>query len=115
MAAFAGNAVASGSHDGLGMSDMHGGHHAGHHKMHLSMEGSSKKMDMYGSMKAQPGDRSSAGTLTLAMIFFVSLGWLIRTRSPRFVLPDLWHGKLSSKAHPSGTQSRGPLAPLVEV
>lgn len=43
MAAFTGNAVASGSHDGPGMSDMHGGHHAGNQQMYMPMEGSSKK------------------------------------------------------------------------
>ena len=90
MAAFAGNAVASVSHVGDGMSDMHGGHH----KMHMSMDDSSKKMDTSCSMKAQWGECSFAGTLTLATIFLVALGWLIRTRSPRFVLRDLWTGKL---------------------
>ena len=90
MAAFAGNAVASVSHVGDGMSDMHGGHN----KMHMSMDDSSKKMDTSCSMKAQWGECSFAGTLTLATIFLVALGWLIRTRSPRFVLRDLWTGKL---------------------
>ncbi|WP_239987683.1 hypothetical protein [Pseudomonas syringae] len=72
------------------MSDMH----AGHHTMHMSMHDSSKKMDMSGSMKAQSGECSFAGTLTLAMIFFVALGWLIRVRRIRFVLPELWLGNL---------------------
>ncbi|WP_237503424.1 DUF2946 family protein [Pseudomonas syringae] len=90
MAAFAGTAVASVSHAGHGMSDMH----AGHHTMHMSMHDSSKKMDMSGSMKAQSGECSFAGTLTLAMIFFVALGWLIRVRRTRFVLPDFWLGNL---------------------
>ena len=90
MAAFAGTAVASVSHADHGMSDMHGGHHT----MHMSMDGSSKKTDMSGGMKAQSGDCSFAGTLTLAMIFFVALGWLTRIRRSRFVLPDLWLGNL---------------------
>ncbi len=68
--------------------------HAGHHTMHMAMHDASKKMDMSGSMKAQSGDCSFAGTLTLAMIFFVALGWLIRIRRTRFVLPDLWLGNL---------------------
>nr|WP_258381602.1 DUF2946 domain-containing protein [Pseudomonas syringae] len=90
MAAFAGTAVASVSHADHGMSDMH----AGHHTMHMAMHDSSKKMDMSGSMKAQSGECSFAGTLTLAMIFFVALGWLIRVRRTRFVLPELWLGNL---------------------
>jgi hypothetical protein len=101
MAAFTGNAVASGSHDGLGVSGMHGGHHAGDHEMHMPLDVSSKKMGASGSMKAQSADCSFAGTLTLAMIFFVALGWLIRTRSTRFVLPGLWHGKLSRHTLPA--------------
>ena len=66
----------------------------GHGQMHMSMDDSSKKMDTSCSMKAQWGECSFAGTLTLATIFLVALGWLIRTRSPRFVLRDLWTGKL---------------------
>ena len=34
------------------------------------------------------------------MIFFVALSWLIRTRSPRFVLTDLWPGKLLRDTFP---------------
>ncbi|QHF04321.1 DUF2946 domain-containing protein [Pseudomonas asturiensis] len=100
MAAFAGQAVASASPVGHEMSGMHSGHHAGHHKMHMAMEGASKKIETSGSMQSQPGDCSFAGTLTLATIFFVALGWLIRTRIPRFVLPDLWLGNLSRHTLP---------------
>ncbi|KFE54533.1 DUF2946 family protein [Pseudomonas syringae] len=96
MAAFAKEVVASVSHTGHGMSDMHGGHH----EMHMPMQESSKKMDMSGSMNAQSGDCSFAGTLTLAMIFFVALGWLIRTRSPRVGLPLLWLRKPSRHSFP---------------
>lgn len=96
MASFADNAVASVSHVGHEMSDMHGGHH----NMHMSMDDSSKKMNTSGSMKMQSQECSFAGTLTLAMFFFVALSWLIRTRSPRFVLPDLWQGKLLRDTFP---------------
>ncbi|WP_341521430.1 DUF2946 family protein [Pseudomonas sp. G.S.17] len=96
MAAFASDAVASASHGGDGMSDMHGGHH----EMHRPMPASTKKIDMSGSMNAQSGDCSFAGTLTLAMIFFVVLGWLIRTRSSRMILPDHWLSEPSRHSFP---------------
>ncbi len=93
MAAFANPAGDAVSHLSHGMSDMHGGHQAGHHAMHMSMDDSSREMDLSGSMKVQPGDCSFAATLTQAMIFFVTFGWLIRIRRARFVLPALWGGK----------------------
>lgn len=68
--------------------------------MHMSMDGASKKMDTSGSMKSQPGDCAFAGKLALATIFFVALGWLLRTRIPRFLLPDLWLGNLSRQTLP---------------
>lgn len=70
-------------------------------------------MDMSGSMKAQSGDCSFAGTLTLAMIFFVALGWLIRIRRTRFVLPDLWLGNLPR--YTSRDSTTGTLVPIVDV
>ncbi|MGO2489854.1 MAG: DUF2946 family protein, partial [Pseudomonas taetrolens] len=82
------------SHEGHSMSAMHGGHH----QMH--MDASSKKTDPPGSMNMQSSDCSFAGTLTLAMIFFVALGWLIRIRPPRIWLPDVRSGTLSRHIFP---------------
>lgn len=84
------------SHEGHGMSAMHGGHH----EMHMAMDASSKKTDLPGSMNMQSGDCSFAGTLTLAMIFFVALGWLLRIRTPRIRLPDFRSGTLSRHVFP---------------
>ncbi|MEX6676209.1 DUF2946 family protein [Pseudomonas sp. W2Oct36] len=96
MSASAGDAAGPASPAAHSMSDMHGGHH----KMPMSMDGASVKKDRSDSMKMQSADCSFAGTLTLAMIFFVALSWLIRTRSPRFVLPDLCISKRSRHTLP---------------
>jgi hypothetical protein len=58
------------------------------------------KMAMPGSLQSLFGDCSFAGTLTLAMIFFVALGWLIRGRTPRFVFPSLWPGRAFRQSFP---------------
>ena len=58
------------------------------------------KMAMPGSLQSLFGDCSFAGTLTLAMIFFVALGWLIRSRTPRFVFPSLWPGRAFRQSFP---------------
>jgi ascorbate-specific PTS system EIIC-type component UlaA len=80
------------------MSSMSGMHHE--MSMDASMDMSAKNMAMPGSMQSLFGDCSFAGTLTLAMIFFVALSWLIRTRNPRFTLPPLWHGRASRQCFP---------------
>lgn len=76
-------------------------HHSHHdmsamadHEMSMDLSAGSGKQDMAmpGSMQSLFGDCSFAGTLTLAMIFFVVLSWLIRTRNPRFTLPVFWPG-----------------------
>lgn len=94
--AFVSNQVVPASHEGHGMSAMHGGHY----QMHMAMDASSKKTDLPGSMNMQSGDCSFAGTLTLAMIFFVALGWLLRIRTPRIRLPDFRSGTLSRHVFP---------------
>jgi hypothetical protein len=94
--AFVSKQVVPASHEGHSMSAMHGGHH----QMHMAMDTSSKKTALPGSMNMQSGDCSFAGTLTLAMIFFVALGWLIRIRNPRIRLPDFRSGTLSRHIFP---------------
>lgn len=76
-----------------------GGSHAGM-SMDMDMSGSSSKMDMNASMAGMFGDCSFAGSVTLAMVFFVALGWLIRSRQPRFSLPPLWLGWLARHSFP---------------
>jgi hypothetical protein len=68
--------------------------------MDMEMSASSGKMDMNASMAGMFGDCSFAGSLTLAMVFFVALGWLIRSRQPRFSLPPLWLGRPARHAFP---------------
>lgn len=68
--------------------------------MDMDMSASSGKMDMNASMAGMFGDCSFAGSLTLAMVFFVALGWLIRSRQPRFSLPPLWLGRPARHAFP---------------
>ena len=68
--------------------------------MDMDMSASSGKMDMNASMAGMFGDCSFAGSLTLAMVFFVALGWLIRSRQPRFSLPPLWLGRPARYALP---------------
>ncbi|WP_348775216.1 DUF2946 domain-containing protein [Pseudomonas sp. PS01302] len=96
MGAFNSKGEASASHAGHDMSQMHGAHH----QMHMHTEASSKKIDMSGSMTGQSGDCSFAGTLTQAIIFFVALSWLLRGRSPRSALPDIWQCRLSRHSFP---------------
>ncbi len=64
------------------------------HTMEMSTANAAdhSRMAMPGSLQSLFGDCSFAGTLTLAMIFFVALGWLIRSRTPRFVFPSVWPG-----------------------
>jgi len=91
MQAFVGHAGPAAEHTAPGLHAGHGGH-GGHPEMHMPMAGQAKTIDLSGSMNGQSGDCAFAGTLTLAMIFFVALGWLIRTRQPRPVLPTPWCG-----------------------
>jgi hypothetical protein len=82
------HAAMSGSHAGMSMD------------MDMDMSASSGKMDMNANMAGMFGDCSFAGSLTLAMVFFVALGWLIRSRQPRFSLPPLWLGRPARHAFP---------------
>ena len=72
----------------------------GGHAMDMASAADHKNMAMPGSLQSLFGDCSFAGTLTLAMIFFVALGWLIRSRTPRFVLPSLWSGRAFRQCFP---------------
>lgn len=79
----------------------------GEHTMHMGTAKTATpqaadhaKMAMPGSLQSLFGDCSFAGTLTLAMIFFVALGWLIRGRTPRFVFPSLWPGRAFRHSFP---------------
>ncbi len=99
MGAFSGKPAAAPSHhEHHGASAMSGMHHE--MSMDASMDMSAKNMAMPGSMQSLFGDCSFAGTLTLAMIFFVALGWLIRTRNPRLIFPSLWSGRASRQCFP---------------
>lgn len=44
-----------------------------------------------GSSGMMPEGCAFAATLTMALIFFVALGWLQRSRSARCILRSLWH------------------------
>lgn len=98
MGAFSAKPAAPSHHGHHEMSSMGDAHHE--MSMDMSMGGSAKDMAMPGSMQSLFGDCSFAGTLTLAMIFFVALGWLIRTRTSRFILRSLWHGRTSRQCFP---------------
>jgi hypothetical protein len=76
-------------HEHHGSAAMMGGHAM---DMTSANAAEHKNMATPGSLQSLFGDCSFAGTLTLAMIFFVALGWLIRSRAPRFVFPSLWPG-----------------------
>lgn len=90
--------VAEPHHEHHGGASMSAAHHA--MAMDMSAVQVDKNMAMPGSMQSLFGDCSFAGTLTLAMIFFVALSWLIRTRHPRFVFPSLWPGLASRRCFP---------------
>lgn len=50
-------------------------------------------MDMSDGMKMESSDCAFAGALTLAILFFVAMSWLIRAHSPRTPLPSLPAGE----------------------
>lgn len=101
MGAFSGEPAAAPSHhEHHGTASMSDAHHEMSMDMSMPMDGASKTMATPGSMQSLFGDCSFAGTLTLAMIFFVALSWLIRTRSPRFIFPSLWPGRTSRQCFP---------------
>lgn len=91
-------AAANAHHDHQGASSMSGAHHE--MSIEMPMDHAGKNMAMPGSLQSLFGDCSFAGTLTLAMIFFVVLSWLIRTRTPRFIFPSLWSGLASRQCFP---------------
>ncbi|WP_407316106.1 DUF2946 domain-containing protein [Pseudomonas sp. nanlin1] len=77
-------------------------HGAMHHGDHSAMPGMAHSMDMSSSLKSLSGDCAFAGTLPLALVCFVALAWLLRsrrapvpclptgcTRPPRAILPTL--------------------------
>jgi ascorbate-specific PTS system EIIC-type component UlaA len=98
MGAFSAKAAAPSHHEHHGGSSMSGMDHDMSAEAPMDMSG--KNMAMPGSMQSLFGDCSFAGTLTLAMIFFVALSWLIRTRNPRFIFPSLWSGRASRQCFP---------------
>lgn len=103
MGAFSGKPEAAPSHhEHHGAASMSGADHdmSVAEPMSMPMDMSGKTMAMPGSMQSLFGDCSFAGTLTLAMIFFVALSWLIRTRQPRFIFPALWSGRASRQCFP---------------
>ncbi|MDG6402072.1 DUF2946 domain-containing protein [Pseudomonas quasicaspiana] len=103
MGAFSGEPAAAPSHhEHHGSASMSDAHHemSMGMSMPMPMDSASKTMATPGSMQSLFGDCSFAGTLTLAMIFFVALSWLIRTRSPRFIFPSLWPGLTSRQCFP---------------
>lgn len=67
------------------MSSM-GEHHA---QVPMSMSGASDHAS--GTSGMMPQDCAFAATLTMALIFFVALGWLQRSRPARCILRALWH------------------------
>lgn len=80
--------------------DHHAAMSSSHASMDMDMSASTGKMDMNASMAGMFGDCSFAGSLTLAMVFFVALGWLIRSRQPRFSLPPVWLGSPARQPFP---------------
>jgi hypothetical protein len=69
---------------------------AGHHAMaglddHQAMDVTSAARAQAGATSTLPDDCAFAATLTLALMFFVALGWMQRSRPVRSVLRPLWH------------------------
>lgn len=60
--------------------------------MPMPMPDDSGHPGVHDSLKQMFGDCAFAGVLTLALVFFVALGWLTRCRPAAFVLPRLWEG-----------------------
>lgn len=58
---------------------------------HAAMPASGESSDMNGMSMPMFEDCSFAATLTLALVFFVALGWLQRRRQPRISVPYAWH------------------------
>lgn len=70
------------------MSDMPAAHAHMHHLKLSPLKQSPGAMDMSGGMKMESSDCAFAGTLTLAILFFVAMSWLIRAQRPRTPLPS---------------------------
>ena len=82
--------VDAGSHHDMAGMDAHHGAAAMHQDMAEAMH--AVHSDPSGSAPAPMSSECAfAATLTLALIFFVALSWLQRTRPARWALPGAWH------------------------
>lgn len=70
----------------------HGSHHdmSGHHAVDMTQDTS---QDMKGGTPGMFETCAFAATLTMALVAFIALGWLLPHRPDRCSPPDRWHSR----------------------